>query len=140
MGHKTYFIVEPSSAKPRDSKFFWTKNTQHQVTKVFCVFRILKFGLVFGLDSGREHFRYIWQSPFEIKHRLELWWLWRHRMLKWVNKHIQIKSKSYGLELRFFNFHETFFELTSTICLSSRVLIFFQKKLFVGFILISKIP
>jgi hypothetical protein len=55
----------------------------------------------------------IWQSPFEIEH---------------------------GWELRFFDVYETFFELTSTICVSSVVLHFSQKNLFVGFILISKIP
>jgi hypothetical protein len=36
MGHMTYFIFEPPSAQPRDpadSKFFWAKNTQHQITK-----------------------------------------------------------------------------------------------------------
>jgi hypothetical protein len=56
---------------------------------------------------------FIWQSPFEIEH---------------------------GLELRFFNMHETFFEFSSTIRMNSVVLHFSQKKLFVGFILISKIP
>jgi hypothetical protein len=36
MGHMTYFIFEPLRAQPRfpaDSKFFWAKNTQHQITK-----------------------------------------------------------------------------------------------------------
>jgi hypothetical protein len=36
MGHMTYFIFEPFSAQPRDpsdSKFFWAKNTQYQITK-----------------------------------------------------------------------------------------------------------
>jgi hypothetical protein len=38
MGHMTYFIFEPPSPQPRDpadSKFFWAKNTQHQITKYF---------------------------------------------------------------------------------------------------------
>jgi hypothetical protein len=35
MGHMTYLIFEPLSAQPRDSKFFWAKNTQHQITKCF---------------------------------------------------------------------------------------------------------
>jgi hypothetical protein len=58
----------------------------------------------------------IWQSPFEIKHFFLI------------------------LELRFFKMHETFFEFSSTICMNSVVLQFSQKKLFVGFIPISKIP
>jgi hypothetical protein len=36
MGHMTYFIFEPPSTQPRDpadSKIFWAKNTQHQITK-----------------------------------------------------------------------------------------------------------
>jgi hypothetical protein len=36
MGHMTYFIFEPFSVQPRDpadSKFFWAKNTQYQITK-----------------------------------------------------------------------------------------------------------
>jgi predicted AlkP superfamily pyrophosphatase or phosphodiesterase len=36
MGHMIYFIFEPPSAQPRDpadSKFFWAKNTQNQITK-----------------------------------------------------------------------------------------------------------
>jgi hypothetical protein len=36
MGHMTYFIFEPPSAQPRDpadSKLFWAKNTQPQITK-----------------------------------------------------------------------------------------------------------
>jgi hypothetical protein len=36
MGHMTYFIFEPHSAQPKDpadSKFFWAKYTQYQITK-----------------------------------------------------------------------------------------------------------
>jgi hypothetical protein len=36
MGHMIYFIFDPPSAQPMDpadTKFFWAKNTQHQITK-----------------------------------------------------------------------------------------------------------
>jgi hypothetical protein len=35
MGHMTFLIFEPPSAQPRDpadSNFFWTENTQYQIT------------------------------------------------------------------------------------------------------------
>jgi hypothetical protein len=57
---------------------------------------------------------------------------------------MNINEIEHGMELRFFNFHDTFFELTSefasTICMSSVVLHFSQKILFVGTILVLKIP
>jgi hypothetical protein len=40
----TYFIFESPSAQPRDpadSKFFWAKNTQHQITKYFAFLEFL---------------------------------------------------------------------------------------------------
>jgi hypothetical protein len=52
MGHMTYFIFEPPSPQPRDpadSKYFWAKITQHQITNY------KKFDFVFAVDANMLH-------------------------------------------------------------------------------------